>query len=212
MDNLQIVSDNIYTLNAVEYLTRNLMHQDFPGSSMAIFLFEKKWLDEKDVLALKQCEARNILVFALPELHYFIHSITQHNNLLCVDFGTEIEGISTIIEKFLKSAPRASVPQLRNKKEFVSFTRTERRTIELVLSGESMWDISKRMNLGYKTVYSHKRNAMKKMGISNDAGLVHMGRMYMYQKPESERAEKVSSSVLSGNVNYQWAPSLAYDF
>lgn len=207
MDNIQIVSENIYTLNVVKKLTQTLKSRHISHAASAIFIFERKWLDEKDVMNLVQCNARRILVFARPDLHFFIMSVTQHNRITCVDLGTSVEEITTLLEQFLNFIPRISFSMLHNRDSFISLTRSERRIIELILSGEPVCYISERMNLGCKTIYTHKRSAMSKMQLTNDAALVHMGKMYLLLEADRGTSEK-SSPVAPGIVNQPLMPAL----
>ncbi|MEH0887967.1 helix-turn-helix transcriptional regulator [Enterobacter sp. UNJFSC 003] len=127
-----------------------------------------------DVLPLLQCKSILILVNALQKT--FIQSLVNdfRCSLLCVD---EINiHMRDIIEMAMRKKRYLSPLTLRaqHKQSIdtdIKFTPTEHRIITYFGEGLSGVEISKRLFRSEKTISSHKRRIMQKIGAKNDVEL-----------------------------------------
>jgi len=55
--------------------------------------------------------------------------------------------------------------------QFKQISQKERQVLQLVAEGEKTRDIAQKLGVSIKTVESHRRNIMKKLGIFSIAGL-----------------------------------------
>lgn len=175
---IQVVSDNIYTQEIIKELIPKLRNRTRLDMKVAVFLFEQKWPNEKDIYKLIHCNAGDILILAQPELCEFIKVIVWKKNIAFGPYGAGTEDIMNSIKQFLNPASHNAVCRDWKEKRPVSFSLIERQVISLYLKGLPLTSVSKIMGRNYKTLSTHKRKVMSKLGIDRDAGLIKMERVY----------------------------------
>jgi len=60
----------------------------------------------------------------------------------------------------------------------LSLTSSELRVMSLLLNNNTPVEISEHLGVSYKTVQTHKRNVMQKLGARNSFGLLKIGYQY----------------------------------
>lgn len=179
MNNIQVFSDNAYTQLAFRDVVRKLTTSVAGDKSLAIFMFEKSWVCKEDMLNLMRSSASDILVLCSLELHGFIQSMTMDKHLMFGRYDADMKEINVTIKRYLNSASKPAAPVKWGKSRAISLTQPEQQTMELILQGQPVCSISKIVQRDYKTVSTHKRSVMRKLGTSSDAGLIMRGKMYM---------------------------------
>jgi DNA-binding NarL/FixJ family response regulator len=83
-----------------------------------------------------------------------------------------IEGICTVAsgKRYLCEETETVLKKERNKK--IILTRQERELLKLLAAGHTSREIADRMNLGYETVRSYRRNLQTKLGVHHTTQLV----------------------------------------
>ncbi len=85
-----------------------------------------------------------------------------------------IEGICTVAsgKRYLCEESEAVLKKERNTK--ITLTRQERELLKLLAAGYTSREISEKMNLGYETIRSYRKNLQTKLNVHNTAQLVRM--------------------------------------
>ena len=85
-----------------------------------------------------------------------------------------IEGIQVVAsgKRYLCDQTNAVLKKERNRQ--ITLTRQERELLNLLAAGYPSREISDRMNLGYETIRSYRKNLQTKLGAHNTAQLVRM--------------------------------------
>lgn len=85
---------------------------------------------------------------------------------------TVITGERVFSKSIIKIMQNKFSPNTDNENETVSITKREQEILNLVALGKTSPQISEKLHISVRTVESHRYNLMKKLGISNAAGLV----------------------------------------
>lgn len=85
-----------------------------------------------------------------------------------------IEGILTVAsgKRFLCEETNAVLKKEKNNQ--ITLTRQERELLKLLTAGYTSREISDKMNLGYETIRSYRKNLQTKLNVHNTAQLVRM--------------------------------------
>jgi len=194
MMDTKVVSDNCYSKIAITELLSLLKQSHLLSTSgAAIYSFEKKYVSNDDMNDLLNCEAERILVFVRKELRGFLSALFAGRGVIFEDYSSSILRAFVAVKKFMHHPPRHITackndsPSDEHQRYFL-LTNKEKRIMELFSSGISVHQISFIMDNHHKIVSTHKRNCMKKMGISSDVELMQRGRMLMLvmKKRESD--------------------------
>ncbi|HID8942151.1 TPA: helix-turn-helix transcriptional regulator [Enterobacter hormaechei] len=179
MGNIYLFSDNVYTFIAMQNLLKENKFNKNAKSDLTVFFFEKMWLSDADISALQTCRTKMVIIFAPPKLHAFLSSFMKGIHILCLDYGMRIEDVTLFLSYINKSKfSHYVIKNIFNRRSF-NLTDLEITIVNLVLSGMSIQNISYVLGRTDKAIYQHKRIAMKKMGVTTDAGLVNLGRYFI---------------------------------
>lgn len=178
MGNILITGDDNYARIAVECIihkitmsnTQNISHQ----STMAVFILSKTWISVTELHSLTCCKAGKILIIGNPQLLAFLSFKIDDRKMAYCDINSTLAEIELKLTQFLQKK-RTALRLSEMKTPFQSqkkLNRKEFMIISLYISGRSVRDIAGVMHLDYKTVYTYKSLAMRKMGLSDKLSLV----------------------------------------
>ena len=150
-----VIADiNMPSLNGIEAV-RDIRKRLNPIQTIVLTMFE----DEADVLeALRAGVNGYVLKNQAPrDLLQALQELSMGRLYL----SPAVAG--AVVQAYLERAERQSSRSL---------TARERQVLQLVAEGNATKEIAQTMNLTVKTVESHRNRLMKKVGVSNIAGLV----------------------------------------
>jgi len=83
-----------------------------------------------------------------------------------------IKGERALSRSIINILQRRFTPDKGDEESPVLITKREQETLNLVANGMTSPDIARELNISVRTVESHRYNLMRKLGVSNTAGLV----------------------------------------
>ena len=194
MREIHVYSDNVYVQGAVEFFISQFKTEGKVCSDVAIFLFERTWLNEYEYHSLMNCAAAEIILFARPELCTFIATQSKRNEVKFICYDSGIEEIKLSLRKIASGMSNVKYMDCYNGDKLKSshLTQTERKIIELFITGHSVHHIAELMGRDYKTVSSHKCSAMKKMGTRSNIALMQKGPLFLWMYMAANEREIAS--------------------
>lgn len=166
MSQISIISDDVYAKIGLEELVLSLSPIT-PLSVKKIYSFEKTWINEKEIKSLLASQESLVLILAHNSLLTFLSSLKLPEYITLGSYNGNLKALQTHINLFLNEKRKHKAEEYKKK-----LTHQEYLVIEMYLKGQSLHIISRQLNRSYKTIYAHKRNAMKKMGIKTVIDLV----------------------------------------
>jgi len=188
MDNISVYCDNCYVRNAIISILGDVKNNSPHNGDLGVFLFEKNWLHETELAMILNCNAEKVIIFARETLLGFFASLVFPEHISFGRFDDELTSMRKVLFEFINPPLRGLFFQRRQCIAKTTLTPNERKITSLYVQGGSVMHIAKSLNKNFKTISSHKRSAMKKMGISSDAELMHMGRIFLMMNKELLRA------------------------
>lgn len=166
--NISLFSDNCYAKKTIIHILDNSINLIDKKQNLSIFTFEKERITDEEFMRIIECDSDRILVLCHKNLIKFMSALEFKNKISFAHYDMKVKTIMSTL-KFFLSPTILSEFNFSNKliKE-KELSKNERRTVSLYAKGASITTMSKVMNLNHKTIYSHKRNAMKKMGCTNN--------------------------------------------
>lgn len=178
MAEIFIQGDDHYARVAVEHLVAKIINHNSkelnPGASIAVFIFEKSWVDVSELKALTACNAERILIIGNPQLLNFLSLKVDDRKMFYCEINMPLATIEARLSLLLRKR-KIAIPlcEMRSPKEPQKMLNwKEFMIISLYISGISVRGIAGVMQLDSKTVYTYKSLAMRKMGLRNKVSLV----------------------------------------
>lgn len=178
MGNISIHGDGCYARIAVEHIIQKIITNITSNFNhllkIDIFIFEKSWIEVSELHTLTCSKAEKILIIGNSQLLTFLSLKISGRKMSYCEINSTVPDLEYKLTQFLikrKTAIRlcddkkpAESQKKLNWKEFM--------IISLYISGNSVRQIAGVMQLDYKTVYTYKSLAMRKMGLSDKVSLV----------------------------------------
>lgn len=188
MDNISVYCDDHYVRPAIISIMGDNKNSSLHNGDFGIFLFEKNWLHETELAMILNCNAEKIIIFARETLLGFFASLLLPEHIYFGRFDDELTSMRKVLFEFINPPLRGLLFQRRQFVAKTKLTPNERKITSLYVQGVSVMHIAESLNKNSKTISSHKRSAMKKMGISSDVELMQMGRIFLMMNKELLRA------------------------
>ncbi|MBU9843815.1 helix-turn-helix transcriptional regulator [Rahnella ecdela] len=172
MDNISIVSDNVYTKIAFIKITEQILTKRMNSQKISIFSFEKNWLNEHELSAIIECKSERILIIALTPLLSFLSTLLLPRRVIYECYDASVSQLNNTLSQLILASPMIETNPELSPSEFSTLTPNEKKIIRLYINGLSLSRIAQMTNKSIKTISSHKRKAMKKMGIETNIQLI----------------------------------------
>ncbi|CZY16063.1 capsular synthesis regulator component B [Enterobacter hormaechei] len=172
MDNISVVSDNVYASIGIRQIASHISHGRSSSENLVIYTFEKTWLHESEFYSILNCKAERILILASKSLLNFFSSLKLPGNITFGYYDLPLAAIQCAISSFYDSVntdPLTNKILLTKRK---ALSPSECNITLLYIRGLSVAMIARLMNRSYKTISAQKRSAMEKMGIVSDVDLM----------------------------------------
>jgi DNA-binding CsgD family transcriptional regulator len=176
MDNISIISDNVYTEVAFIKMTEKILTERVDCRKISIFIFEKTWLHEHELAAIIECKADRILIIALTPLLSFLSTLVLPRRIIYENYDASVSHVNITLRKLIMTSSMIEVKSELPPSEPRILTPNERNIILMFSHGWSLTRIAKMTNKSFKTISSHKRKAMKKMGMKTNIQLIQKGK------------------------------------
>lgn len=177
MDDIFIYTDNSYTEMAIKHFLCELNYLHDDRSRLAIFSIEGNVVSEECLLAMIECNAFKILVLAKKSVLNFLSAILQKKNISFKRNDTSLRRIKFVLMSFLYFYDPEEKQAWYPKNTLKTLSLSERKITLLYTQGLSLNNISELLNRSVKTISSHKRQAMNKLGITSNIELMQKIRL-----------------------------------
>lgn len=184
MDNISVFCDDCYVREAISSILKGIKRNALNSSELSVFLFEKTWLNETELSMILNCQSERIIIFARESLLGFFSSLMLPEHISFGRYDMPINNLRKIMDDFINPPVKEFLVLRRKVIPEKKLSPSERKITSLYVQGLSVVHIAKSMNKSFKTVSSHKRSAMKKMGISSNMELMQKGRVFLMMNRE----------------------------
>jgi DNA-binding NarL/FixJ family response regulator len=150
---MEIYDTNLFPMDGIDFIRRNSQH----WNNVTLIVFT----DVDNIFLIKElmkCKAR-VLISKKDDISEIRHAINK--------------GISG---DYYCSPNLLAIVNADNNE--LSLTSSELRVMSLLLNNSTPVEISEHLGVSYKTVQTHKRNVMQKLGARNSFGLMKIGYQY----------------------------------
>ncbi|WP_336220250.1 LuxR C-terminal-related transcriptional regulator [Citrobacter amalonaticus] len=178
MGNISIYGDGSYARIAVEHIIQKIITKITPDVNSSlnidIFIFEKPWIDVSELHALTCSKAEKTLIIGNSQLLNFLSLKIADRRMSYCEINSTLAELELKLTQFLLKR-KTAIRLCDDKKPVESQKKLnwkEFMIISLYISGNSVRQIAGVMQLDYKTVYTYKSLAMRKMGLSDKISLI----------------------------------------
>ncbi|HHL2558903.1 TPA: helix-turn-helix transcriptional regulator [Yersinia enterocolitica] len=172
MDNISIVSDNVYARIAIIKIISQLSYCCPLKKTHAIYSIEKTWIHEDELYSILNSKAERILILAPKSLLIFLSTLNFQEKITFAPYDASLPSLRFTVSAFLNNVNRVSFNSILYPAESKSLSPNERSVTLLYFQGLSIKHIAKLMNRSHKTISAHKRSAMRKMGVTSNIELI----------------------------------------
>ncbi|CNK16901.1 putative LuxR-family regulatory protein [Yersinia enterocolitica] len=172
MDNISVVSDNVYAKIAIIKMVSQLCSGRRLKKTYAIYSFERTWLNENELSSILNCKAGRILILAPKSLLTFLSTLNFKEKISFSHYDAPLSALKMALNAFLNYVKKEDFKSIIYPTESKSLSPNECSITLLYFEGLSIKHIARLMNKSHKTISAHKRNAMKKMGVATNSELI----------------------------------------
>lgn len=184
MDNISVFSDDCYVREAIRSILKDIKRKVLIDGELSVFLFEKTWLNEIELSMILNCKSERIIILARESLLGFFSSLMLPDNISFGRYDMPLNNLRKVLDDFINPSIKDLLVSRRRVISENKLSPSERKITSLYVQGISVFHIAKSMNKSFKTISSHKRRAMKKMGISSNVELMQKGRIFLMMNKE----------------------------
>lgn len=167
-----IFSDNNYSRITISHLLKPfLLPAD--NHSYGVFIIESKYPNAKIMSIIKDCKIKNIMIICHEHIKKILSPFIKNARITYCAYSAPLSEISDKLMYFITNANTETNTGYIKKHQLSLLSRREIEILILYINGFKEISISKIFAIATKTVYSHKRNAMKKLGIQRDIDLLN---------------------------------------
>lgn len=204
MDNISVVSDNVYASIGIRQIASHISHGRGFSENLVIYAFEKTWLHESELYSVLNCKAERILILASKSLLNFFSTLKLPRNITFGHYEVSLTAVQCAISSFYASVnadPLTNKIFLTKRK---ALSPSEYNITLLYIRGLSVAMIARLMNRSYKTISAQKRSAMEKMGVVSDVDLMQKKQgILLANKLDIMKSSKYSFEVDSTDTSLQ---------
>lgn len=131
------------------------------------------WIEFSQWFAGKNLSTQ-VILFCRPELNFLL---TQHNTLFhLIDPRTSVQTLSSLLETSITPVSAGNPERVTKPiQKSLMLTSAESKVIQLIWQGFSGNEAASLLGVHFCTISAHKRNAMKKLGMTNVVSLMKLG-------------------------------------
>ncbi|MHA4830478.1 transcriptional regulator RcsB [compost metagenome] len=176
MTNIIVSGDSFPVVEGIRQLLP-LIPYETTQEILAVFIFEKTWLTEAELSDVIRYPADRILVFIPPELVNIMSLVALPSKIAVFPWKISLQHIVLRLNIFLNARPVRRLHATGDNMKPEKLSSREEKVISLCMRGVSVRSISEIINVHPKTVSSHKRSAMRKLGMTTNQALFQRGRI-----------------------------------